>query len=187
MGYAFNVAVYLSKLTTTDNVLPQGAATSPVLSNVIAYRLDERISKLCKKLSLNYTRYADDIAISGENFSKSVIKYVENVIEDTGFTVNKDKTRYIIGNKKKVITGLSVTGNELSLPKSYKREIRQQVHYISTYGLTSHLSHIKNRNPQFAYSLLGKLIFWQSIEPNNSYVNYHIPLFKKLVYNFKPK
>lgn len=179
IGYTPKISYILAALCTLDNKLPQGAPTSPYLSNIIAKRLDNRLSKFCEKFGLNYTRYADDITVSGNNFPKKLIEYIENIIDDEGFEVNKKKKRFLYKNNQRIITGVSVNSDKLSIPKIQKRKIRQTIHYIKQYGITNHLNKKNINDPIYLERILGYLYFWKFIEPYNSNVIEYISVIKK--------
>ena len=109
------------------------------------------------------------------------MKTIEKIISEEGFAINNDKTRLCRGNGKKIVTGLSVHGDELTIPMSYKRKIKQEVYYILKYGLFSHLSKKKIKDPFYIDSLLGKLAFWKWVEPENSFASNAIYELKKVV------
>lgn len=84
-------------------------------------------------------------------------------------------------NKRKIITGISISsGEKLTIPKAKKREIRKNVHYILTKGLTGHQRHIKSTDPAYLKRIIGYLNFWHSVEPENQYVIDSINSLKKL-------
>lgn len=117
IGYMNNVAFYLASLCTLDNHLPQGAATSPALSNIIARHFDNRISNLSASYNLKYTRYADDMTCSGENIPQSFIQIVNDISVECGFMLNHNKTKLYQGPKRKIVTGLVLGDNGLTLPR----------------------------------------------------------------------
>lgn len=170
IGYPNNVSFYLSRLCCHENRLPQGAATSPYLSNIIAYPMDVRLDKLARKLNLTYSRYADDLTFSGDDISGRLIDYITTIINESGFAVNTSKTILIGSSNKKIVTGLSVSGDKLRLPKKYKRKLRQELYYILKYGYLSHISNQKIKNPHYLQSIYGKYVFWKSIEPESSFI-----------------
>jgi RNA-directed DNA polymerase len=180
LGYPENVSFYLARLCCSHEVLPQGAATSPALSNIIARKLDSRLHGLAMKFDLQYTRYADDMVFSGDRIPKYFQQIVEDIAKEEEFRINHNKTLLAADNSRRVVTGLSVSGQTLKIPKGYKRKLRQEVHYILSFGYFSHTSKLKIRNPFYIDSVYGKLIFWQSVEPNNSYVNRALPLINEL-------
>ncbi|HCG6550331.1 reverse transcriptase family protein [Vibrio parahaemolyticus] len=171
LGYSNNVSYYLAAICCLNDALPQGAATSPALSNILLKHLDGRLYKLSKKYNLNYTRYADDLTFSGDYIPHKVIDIISDVITDTGLSPNKQKTSLIIGDKQKIVTGISVQGDRLALPRSSRRQIKQEVHYIRKYGLVSHISKLKIKNPYYLQSLEGKLRFWLQVEPDNKFAS----------------
>ncbi|WP_101688595.1 retron St85 family RNA-directed DNA polymerase [Dysgonomonas massiliensis] len=178
IGYNNRISAALTNLCCKHNSLPQGAPTSPILSNIILSKLDKRLSKLAEKHSLTYTRYADDITFSGYIIPNELINIISYIIEDEGFIVNNNKTRIARGNKKKIVTGISVNSEYLTIPRKKKREIRQAIYYIKTKGLSSHMENINNSDPIYIYRLLGYLNFWKFIEPENSYVIDSIRIIK---------
>jgi RNA-directed DNA polymerase len=170
MGYTPTVAYYLGIMCSNEGRLPQGAATSPTLSNIIANRLDKRLSTLSKANELTYSRYADDLIFSGERIPLSTVDFIRQIARDEGFDVNEQKTFLACGNKKKIVTGISVVGPRLKLPRSTRRTLRQELHYVRVNGIKRHIEATAERNPLYVESLLGKFIFWQQVEPENDYV-----------------
>ena len=171
LGYPKNIAQYLASLCCLNGHAPQGAVTSPALSNVIARRLDARISGVAKKYQINYTRYADDMTFSGERISRRFQSIINKIVEEDGFEINKGKTRFINGKHQKIVTGISISEDKLTVPKIKRREVRQHVYYINKYGLAEHQKKTGNNDPIFLERLIGYLHFWHSIEPENKFVN----------------
>ncbi len=171
LGYPKNIAQYLTSLCCLNGHAPQGAVTSPALSNVIARRLDARITGIAKKYKINYTRYADDMTFSGESISKKFQSFIDKIVEEDGFRINRDKTRFIKGKHQKIVTGISISEDKLTVPRSKRREVRQHVYYINKYGLSDHQKKIGNNDPIFLERLIGYLHFWHSIEPENKFVS----------------
>lgn len=171
LGYPKNISQYLTSLCCLHGHAPQGAVTSPALSNVIARRLDARIAGVAKAYKVNYTRYADDMAFSGERISRRFQSFINQIVEEDGFKINQKKTRFIKGKHQKIVTGISISADKLTVPKSKRREIRQHVYYIKKYGLAEHQKKIGNNDPIFLERLIGYLHFWHSIEPENMFVN----------------
>lgn len=170
LGYTPKLAYCLASICCLNNGLPQGAATSPVLSNIIAKRMDYRVNGLAKKFNLNYSRYADDLTFSGKHLPAKYIKYIKDIIENEGFIINENKTKILSKGKRKIITGISVSSGKMTIPKRKKRQIRQIVFYINNYGIENHLSKRQIKDPIYLERILGYLFFWKSIEPKNKYV-----------------
>lgn len=167
IGYAPNVAHYLSALCCHDGVLAQGAATSPALSNIILRSLDNRLSRLAGKSSLKYSRYADDLTFSGDKIHHSFPDVVSSIVSDYGLEINSEKTRLKLHHGSRVIAGISVNGGRLSVPSKFKREIKNEVFFIGKFGILSHKANRKINNPNYLHSLLGKISFWLYVEPDS--------------------
>lgn len=170
LGYTFSLSGTLAYLCCKDSRLPQGAPTSPILSNVLFIGMDYELNRIAVTEGLSYTRYADDITFSGSRIPIPFIKAVTAVVKDYNLRINKDKTRRSGKSSRKVITGVSISSGKPTIPRSLKREIRQKVHYILNYGLYDHLKHIESRDLLAGYRLLGLLAYWHSVEPENQYV-----------------
>lgn len=180
LGYPPNVAHYLGSFCCLEDSLPQGAPTSPAISNIIAEMLDKRLFALAKKFDFRYTRYADDLAFSGESIPVKFIDYVRSIIEDEGFQVNNDKVRLYKGSGKRILTGVSISTGELKAPKSYKKKLFLELYYVKEYGLASHMAKKKIKIPYYLNSLIGKLHYVLSIEPNNEKAIYYLNHLKEL-------
>ncbi len=169
LGYSKNVSFYLASLCCYNGKLTQGSPTSPTLSNAVTFKLDKRLTSLAKKNNLIYTRYVDDIGISGENIHYNLQKLFLEIIKDEGFIVNHKKT-YL--NKetsnKRILAGVSIQEEKLTIPRKMKRKLKQEVYFVSKYGIKSHMLNIKNKSPYYYESLLGKLKYWNYIETNST-------------------
>jgi len=139
------------------------------LTNILLRSLDDRLYRLSLSYNLNYSRYADDIFFSGNYIPHKFISIVTEIIEDFGLEVNTDKTTLHTKPGQRIVTGLSVVGEKLKLPRKTKREIRKELFFINKYGYLSHVTKKKITNPFYLDSLKGKLIFWKQIEPDNQY------------------
>lgn len=169
MGYSNHVSFYLASICCVNGHLPQGAPTSPALSNIIARHIDNRILGLCKKMNYRYSRYADDIAISGENIESWFADYVKKIIVECGFEVNETKVKLYNGNGAKILTGVSLANNRIRLPRDYRRSLQMALYCIRHYGLYDHLRRRKIKDPGYLASLLGKLNYWLMLEPDNAF------------------
>jgi RNA-directed DNA polymerase len=150
--------------------LPQGAPTSPMLANLVCVALDADLQKIASDEGLTYTRYADDMVFSGELVDRSaaikISRDISAVIGRYGFSINAQKTNIAKNGGRKIVTGLSVDGDVLRLPRDYKDEIRQELFYLEKHGLESHCSRTGHKN-HFSYllRLAGRIRYAISIEP----------------------
>ncbi len=135
---------------------------------------------LAKKLNLGYTRYADDLAFSGWHITPKVIKYVANIIEDFDLTINTKKTILQQDKGRRILTGISIADKKLKIPREYKRRLRQEIYFIRKYGLSSHVRKLKIRHPHYLASIIGKLGFWLSVEPDSDYAQKSLIYLKDL-------
>lgn len=169
MGYETQVAFSLASLCCYQGSLPQGSPASPAISNIVAMHLDRRLYRLAKKFKLNYSRYADDIAFSGERICPKFITYVNDIIEDCGFSVNRSKIRLYKEHGNKILTGVSLSTGQPRIPRDYRRRLQKDLHYIDKYGIKGHMMHNKIRDPRYLESIIGRLGFWLMIEPDNTF------------------
>ncbi len=186
LGYSHRVSFYLSAICCINDELPQGAPTSPILSNIIAKTLDGRLLKFAKKFELKYTRYADDIAFSGSNITVKHLEYVTKIIIQCGFEVNESKTILQQNKGKRILTGISISGSNLKIPKNYKRKLKQEVYFINKFGIISHIRKMKIRNPAYLKTIIGKLNFWLVVEPDNQFAKKSLENLLKIHDNTKP-
>lgn len=182
IGYPENVSKVLGALCCLHRHLPQGAPTSPALSNIVGYEMDRKLTALAAEYGLTYTRYADDLTFSGDVFPKEqIIPQVKRIIRDEKFEPNHKKTHFMNQSSRKIITGVSVaSGVKLTIPKSKKREIRKNVYFILTKGLAEHQRRIGSHDPAYLKRLIGMLCYWRAIEPDNTYVSDSIAALKRL-------
>jgi retron-type reverse transcriptase len=182
IGYPENVSKVLGALCCLHRHLPQGAPTSPALSNIVGYEMDRKLAALAAEYGLTYTRYADDLTFSGDVFPKEqIISQVKRIIRDEKFEPNHKKTHFMNQSSRKIITGVSVaSGVKLTIPKSKKREIRKNVYFILTKGLAEHQRRIGSHDPAYLKRLIGMLCYWRAIEPDNTYASDSIAALKRL-------
>ena len=117
--------------------LPQGAPTSPALTNVLCYKLDQRLTGACKKLGFVYTRYADDLTFSTKGESAENLKklrwQVRKITQDEGFVLHPDKERIMRKGSKQEVTGL-VVNEGLGVDRKTLKKFRALLHQIKSTG-----------------------------------------------------
>ena len=159
-------------------ILPQGAPTSPVLTNMICDTLDRRLSGLARRFGLRYTRYADDITFSSMHNvyheSGEFRQELKRIIEDQGFTINEAKTRLQKLGARQEVTGIIVS-DKLNVTQKYVRDIRNLLYIWGKYGygvatdrfLTKYWREkgdIKKGNPNMVNVLSGKLMYLKMVK-----------------------
>ncbi|CAN5376757.1 hypothetical protein BH10PLA2_BH10PLA2_20240 [soil metagenome] len=146
-------------VATGPRGLPQGACTSPAISNQIARRLDRRLSGLARKMGLAYTRYADDLTFSGDKEPGTQVGYVlarvRHITQEEGFAVNQKKTRVQRQNTRQTVTGL-VVNVQPGAPRPLIRRLRAILHRAKKEGLAAQ-NH--NQEPNFRAWLEGMIAY----------------------------
>lgn len=143
LGYNKSISAAFTSICTFNGFLPQGSPASPKLANLVCSKLDSRIQGYAGKNGIIYTRYADDITLSCQSIKKieKAQNFIQTVIEDEGFKVNKKKTHLMGLRKKKSVTGLIVSSNKAGVGREVYRDMRAKIHYLFS-GKNSNYSHI---------------------------------------------
>ncbi len=161
MGYTKKTAVLLAEICTFEWALPQGAPTSPMLSNLIAWHLDVHLAEFCEKRGLNYSRYADDISISGPRILPKYKTLIFRIIEIEGFKINYEKVRLHDRGSSQRVTGL-VVNEKVSIERRKKKFLRAIVYNIVKNGP---LAENRTNDPFFREKILGLLGFAKTVDP----------------------
>lgn len=173
MGYKMPVVVMLTKLCTLNGFLPQGAPTSPMLSNMVFSKIDNRIFRYSRKRSIRYTRYADDMTFSGKEIDvENLIRYIRTLIGHKQFVLNEEKTKVMRRGCRQIVTGV-VVNKVLQVPKKYRDKVRQEVYYSMKYGFTGHMRSIQlpswiSTVEVYKHHLLGKVNYILQINPKDT-------------------
>lgn len=152
-------------------VLPQGAPTSPMLSNLAARRLDLMLAGYANKHKMVYTRYADDLTISASgNLPKGasvgdIQSAVICMIRKSGFRENCNKTRIAGPGSKKIVLGLLVDGDSPKLSKEMYKRIDRHLHAAQKYGIIKVAKHEGFDSPiGFHNHLSGLIAFVKDVD-----------------------
>ncbi|PVM92376.1 hypothetical protein DDF62_04300 [Caulobacter radicis] len=130
IGYSKQVALGLSALTTYAGFLPQGAPTSPNLSNIVFSEFDEKISNICKLYNLKYSRYADDMTFSSiGRVPKDFHRIISRELFPK-FLLNDEKTQYMGAGDKKEVTGLVLGRDGPAISREKLNGLRGWLHQI---------------------------------------------------------
>jgi RNA-directed DNA polymerase len=115
--------------------LPQGAPTSPLLTNAVCQRLDLRLRQLAQRHRCRYTRYADDLTFSSNRpaFSQQFHKELNDVLAAEGYAQNQAKQRLQLPHQRQEVTGL-VVNERPNVPREYVRQIKAMLHNWETKG-----------------------------------------------------
>ena len=160
------IRILLSMLCYNREALPQGAPSSPIITNIIMRDFDERVGDFCRQRNITYTRYCDDMTFSGNFDEDPIIEFVKAELFEAGYLLNSKKTTVVSSSGRQVVTGI-VVNEKLTVPAEYKSKIRQEVYFCKKFGVENHLCHINYIGDTKAYlqSLLGRVSFVLQTEP----------------------
>ncbi len=181
-GLPPKIATLIAQLCCFDGKLPQGAPTSPIITNLICARLDRSLTYLAFNHKCIYSRYADDITFSTSinNFPKALARLktdnkeielgedLRSIIESNGFKVNYQKVRLQVRTQRQEVTGL-VVNKFPNVKRKFVRQIRSMFHSWEKFGLDSAQTEYESKYsnffnpfglyPDFRNVLCGKLEF----------------------------
>lgn len=195
LGIKDDVASVVARLCCNDGHLPQGAPTSPVLSNMICYRLDTDLLKIAKSARAIYTRYADDITFStyqppGPLFEGSLpttgrfppemlAAALKGAFLVNGFAVHLGKAHYADRHARRIVTGVKINAG-LNVDRRYVRGIRAILHSIEVGGLASAQGRYadKGGTGSIESHLRGKMSYLAHLKGQND------PVVRALVHRF---
>src|SRR5690554_2100371 len=154
-GYSKEVSDTLVRLVSVKKGIPQGARTSPSISNIVTYRLDTILCEFSKKHNIKYTRYADDLTFSGkkEDLKDDFYYKVKWIVEKQGFEINSKKTYFSKVKTGAMITGLRVYNDRVIVPRKYVNRVDTELHYLEKYGIKN----VKKRQNIYNRNYLGHL------------------------------
>ena len=165
--YSESNRILLALLCIHKDALPQGAPTSPVISNIIMKDFDNTVGRWCAGKGITYTRYCDDMTFSGDFDPAEVKAFVRQELRKCGFFLNDKKTVVVRDGQKKTVTGI-VVNQRMNVPADYRRKLRQELYYCRRYGVEEHLRRTGSSLTAEAYirRLLGRVNYALQINPN---------------------
>jgi retron-type reverse transcriptase len=186
IGYSPAVATLLALITTEsprtkvvlddrtywvaagERALPQGACTSPALSNLVSRKLDRRLAGAATKLGWTYTRYADDLTFSTPSETNLGLLFarIRHIVREEGFVVNEKKGRVQHRARRQTVTGI-VVNDAPGVPREEVRRIRAILHRAKTTGLAAQN---RDNRPDFDAYLRGKIAYIAMVSPDRGAV-----------------
>ncbi|MBO0932552.1 reverse transcriptase domain-containing protein [Fibrella aquatilis] len=169
-------AYLLTKYCCYNGALPQGAPTSPVLSNLICQRLDFRLTELTRSEHLSYSRYADDLTFSSDQpFQNGFLTRLEEIIQEEGFLINPGKVRLLGRDVRQEVTGVTVN-DKTNVSRKYIRKIRAMLYnwtnlgyekaqdrFLSSYKPPANVVKNKKSDPQLSNVVGGKIDYLKMV------------------------
>ncbi|MEW6518570.1 MAG: reverse transcriptase family protein [Thermodesulfobacteriota bacterium] len=176
LGYSHRVSLLLADLTTYKGKLPTGAPTSPAISNIISRKMDKRFAKLGEKIGFDYSRYADDLAISSNNIKIiGMIPFFRQIMKEEGFEINESKIRILRSGTKQSVTGI-VVNKKPNIDRREIKKIRAVIHNCQHKEIKEEIekwARMEKKHPaphkyslrEFRDSLLARINFIKMVNP----------------------
>lgn len=136
--FAEPLRVLLTILCYGKETLPQGAPSSPAITNLLMRDFDEEVGAWCGAQNVAYTRYCDDLTFSGQFDAGALHAFVGGALRGMGFFLNERKTALVRAGRQQNVTGL-VVNEKIGVPREIRRVLRQELHYCQRFGLAGHL------------------------------------------------
>jgi RNA-directed DNA polymerase len=209
LGYTSEISFQFARLCTTTRirefgkyiktykkqeigVLPQGAPTSPALSNFLAKGLDEELTLFAESMNMIYTRYSDDITFSSSVFFsreeiKKINSHIFSIVRKHRFRINKNKTSVSRSGARKSVLGILVHDTHLRIHKFHRKKIDTFLYSIDKFGWDSAANYYNFASPYgLANHLSGLITYINHIDENlgEKYRNKYQDLIGKLKYAF---
>lgn len=166
--FSESIRILLSMLCYYKDALPQGAPTSPAISNIIMRDFDEEVGHWCKSRGISYTRYCDDMTFSGEFDPTEVTEYVVGRLREMGFFLNKRKTKTVKNSQRQLVTGV-VVNEKPSVPSEMRHKLRQELYYCKKFGVAAHMEKhgVPDDTATYIMRLLGRVEYFLNISGGN--------------------
>ena len=167
-GCPRQVAVLLARLCILRNSLPQGGRASPTIANLVATRLDAAIREAFPGVA--YTRYADDLTLSGENPPER--SQLASVVEAAGFRVRDDSYRRQARGRGQYVTGLNVDGDVPKIPRRVRRRLLRELWLAEKNSIFDHLKRRTGNDPslqtidKWLHHTRGMIVSYGRVEPD---------------------
>jgi RNA-directed DNA polymerase len=168
LGCSPAVASLLTKLTTFNRHLPQGASTSPVLANLFIWSVDAQIRDTCTELGVEYSTWIDDLAFSGDK-ARDMIQVAVEALHQSGLRLSHKKIRIMGASQSKTLTGTRFGNRIIRAPKEICDRARAGIHKLECNlisetdkerycrGLSALIAHIQRICPKDAVRLRENL------------------------------
>lgn len=147
----------LAELCCCNGHLPQGACTSPIISNLVMKDFDDELGKFCTDRNITFSRYSDDMIFSGDFNPGLIIRKVRELLRKLDMEINDEKTVIAGRGSRQMVLGV-VVNEKMQLSSDYRRKIRQEVYYCSKYGVKNHI--VKSNSEKYIIRDEKNKILW---------------------------
>lgn len=182
-GYSASLSVLLTRCLVLNNGLPEGAPTSPALSNLVMRDFDKQVGKYCFQRKIRYTRYADDLTFSCDNaVGKDLTENVSTELKRLGLRLNKAKTKKMSNSNHQITVGILVN-KKMNAPRQYRKQLRLECYYATSShfkdDIYRKIGHYPSNDEIIRYLnvILGKVNFVLFVNPNiKQFLKYRVDL-----------
>ena len=160
--------ILLTLLCVYKEALPQGAPTSPAISNILLRDFDNVVGQWCNQRNIAYTRYCDDMTFSGQFDHRQVKALVKTELKKLGFFLNDKKTVVLKSGQRQSVTGI-VVNEKPQTPASYRRKLRQELYYCRKFGFYDHIRSqgLNISVDTYKAQLVGRVNYALSVNPKD--------------------
>ena len=172
LGVSEKPARLLSELCTYQSFVPQGAITSPKVSNIVtSLTFGPAIRRFCEQRGYTLTIYADDITISAEedlvavhgySIIREIVRFVQRTVRQYGFRLNSEKTKIMRPNTRQYVCGV-VVNERTNLQQKERRKLRAIVHNCAVHGIASQAQKSGQSEDSFVASVQGRLNWFSQL------------------------
>jgi len=131
LGCSARVGSLLTRLTTFERRLPQGAPTSPALANLFIWSIDEPIRTECARLGVRYSTWIDDLAFSGAR-AREIIQFAVRLLAGEHLAVSRTKIKVMGPRATKLLTGTRLGRDRVRAPRDLKSRVRAAIHKVQS-------------------------------------------------------
>ena len=151
-------------ICTMDGGLPIGAPSSPAIANIVMQPVDRALAKVAARHGVAYTRYADDLTLSGDDPLR-LLPFLRQLVGQLGYSLDPKKTNIFRRGRRQVVTGL-VVNDKVSVPRRLRRRLRAAVHRVALHGAAAELTW--HGRPMDPGELAGHVAFIGIAHPEES-------------------
>ena len=181
-GYPRKLCRFLAKLCCYKHHLPQGAVTSPMLSNIVFRPLDEKLADFAESCGMTYTRYSDDLYFSGDEVDvTSFIVCVKIFLREYGFRVNEKKTKVLGQQHRQTVLVLTVN-EKVQVTRQYRRDLLQEIYYLEKFGKNCAGAEKEGNYLRYVRRLLGKANYVLSVRPEDEKFQKAVAMLKQRIF-----
>ncbi len=165
IGFSKSTAKLIANLTTVDGYLAAGFSTSTTIANLIFYDLDSRISGITTSYNFEYSRYGDDIILSGEYYPMRLIKKISTILLHSGFRIQYSKSKILTQHESRIALGLNLN-IKVNPSRATRKRLRAICNNCYSNGINSQIPTGSSRE-EFIARIVGQIYYYKFIYPTS--------------------